>query len=81
MIKQLSGSMVVMDFMTRFEDQSCHALNAAWMKNTARRTIARARFATDGGSPSGFHDTKTRIAPTRRIDPKPLKQYPNIVRK
>jgi hypothetical protein len=51
------------------------------MKNTARRTIARAKFACDGGSPSGFHDTKTRMDPTRRIDPKPLKQYPNIVMK
>jgi hypothetical protein len=76
--KQLSGSIVVIDTITLEDDQSCHALNAAWMKNTARRTIARAKFACAGGWPSGFHDTKTRIAPTRRMDPKPLKKYPNI---
>jgi hypothetical protein len=76
--KQLSGSIVVMDAMTREDDQSCHALNAAWMKNTASRTIASARFAWDAGSPRGFHDTKTRMDPTSKIDPNPLKKYPNI---
>lgn len=28
------------------------------------------------GSPSGFQDTKTRTAPTRRTGPKPLNRYP-----
>jgi hypothetical protein len=48
------------------------------MKKTARSTIASARFACEGGSPRGFHDTKTKIDPTSRIDPKPLKKYPSI---
>jgi hypothetical protein len=67
-----------MDAITREEDQSCHALNPAWMKNTASKTIASAKFAWAGGSPRGFHDIKTRIDPTSKIDPKPLKKYPNI---
>lgn len=76
---QLSGSIVVIDAMTRDEDQSCHALNAAWIMKTARRTMASARLATAGaGSPSGFQDMKTRIPPTRRMPPNPLKKYPNI---
>jgi hypothetical protein len=70
--------MVVIEAITREEDQSCHALKAAWIKNTARRTIASAKFATAGGSPRGFHDTKTSIEPIKRIEPKPLKKYPNI---
>lgn len=78
MRRQLSGSIVVMDAMTRDEDQSCQALNAAWITNTASRTMARARLACAGGFPRGFHDTNTRIEPTRRIDPKPLKRYPKI---
>jgi hypothetical protein len=45
------------------------------MKKTATRTIARAKLATAGaGSPRGFHDTKTRIAPRSRIEPNPLKK-------
>lgn len=72
--KQESGSIVVIEAMTREEDQSCHALKAAWMKNTARRTIASARLACAGGSPSGFHAMKTSMAPTSKIDPKPLKK-------
>jgi hypothetical protein len=44
------------------------------MKKTARSTMAKAKLAIAGGSPNGFHDTKTRIDPTRRIDPKPLKK-------
>jgi hypothetical protein len=70
--------MVVIEAMTLDEDQSCHALKAAWMKKTHKRTIARARLACEGGSPSGFHDTKTRMQPTSRMEPKPLKKYPNI---
>jgi hypothetical protein len=76
--RQLSGSIVLIDAITREEDQSCHALKAAWMKKTASSTIASAKFATAGGSPRGFQDTKTRIEPTKRIDPKPLKKYPKI---
>lgn len=72
--RQSSGSMVVIDAMTLEDDQSCHALKAAWMKNTARRTMASARFACAGGSPRGFQETKTRMEPTRRMDPKPLKK-------
>src|SRR5450755_4506482 len=51
------------------------------MMKTATSTIARARFAVAGGSPKGCHATKTSTAPTRRMDPKPLKQYPKICRK
>lgn len=80
-IKQLSGSIVVMEAITRDEDQSCHALNAAWIINTASRTIANARLAWAGGSPSGFHDTKTRIEPMSKTEPKPLKKYEKIVAK
>lgn len=40
--------------------------------------MASAKFAMAGGSPSGFHDIKTRIDPNKRIEPKPLKKYPNI---
>ena len=68
-----------MEAMTRDEDQSCQALKAAWMKKTASRTIARARFEVAGGSPRGFQAMKTRIDPTSRMEPKPLKKYPNIV--
>lgn len=48
------------------------------MKKTARRTIARARFAWEGGSPRGCQEMKTRIEPTSRMEPKPLKKYPKI---
>ena len=41
--------------------------------------MASARFACAGGSPSGFHETKTRIEPTSKIEPNPLKKYPNTV--
>jgi 2-methylcitrate dehydratase PrpD len=68
----------VIEAMTLDEDQSCQALKAAWMKNTARRTIASAKFAMAGGCPSGFQETNTSIDPTRRMEPKPLKKYPNI---
>lgn len=78
MSKQLSGSIVVMEAMTLDEDQSCHALNAACIMKTARRTIANARLAVAGGSPRGFQATKTSIDPTKRMDPKPLKKYPKI---
>ena len=40
--------------------------------------MARARLARAGGCPKGFHATNTRIEPTRRIDPNPLKKYPKI---
>jgi hypothetical protein len=77
-----SGSIVLIDAMTRDDDQSCHRLKAAWMKKTMRRTIASARFAGAGlGSPSGFHDTKTRMLPMSRMGPKPWKKYPKIFRK
>lgn len=72
--KQLSGNIVVIEAMTLDEDQSCQALKAACIKKTARRTIASAKFACEGGSPRGFQETNTRIAPTRRIDPNPLKK-------
>lgn len=71
---QLSGSIVLMEAMTRDEDQSCQALKIAWMKKTARRTIAKAKLACAGGSPRGFQETKTSMDPTRRIEPKPLKK-------
>lgn len=71
----------MMDAMTFEEDQSCHALNAAWMQKTASSTMARARLACVGGSPSGFQQTNTSIDPTKRTDPKPLKKYPIIVLK
>lgn len=64
----------MMDAITLEEDQSCQALKAAWMKKTARSTVAKVRLATAGGPPKGFHDTKTSIEPTSRIDPKPLKK-------
>ena len=70
--------MAVMDAMTLDEDQSCQALKPAWMKKTASSTMARARFATAGGSPSGFQETNTNIQPAKRIMPKPLKKYPKI---
>lgn len=50
--RQLSGNIVVMEAMTRDDDQSCQALKPAWMKKTARRTMARARFASAGGLPA-----------------------------
>lgn len=78
--RQWSGSMVLMDAMTRDDDQSCHMLNAAWMKKTASRTMARARFAGAGGLPSGRHAMKTSIDATSRMGPKPLKKYPRIWR-
>src|SRR4051812_5204663 len=37
------------------------------------------RLATAGGSPNGFHETKTRIQPVSRILPKPPKKYRKIV--
>ena len=67
-----------MDAMTLEEDQSCHALKAAWMTKTASRTIARAKLACVGGCPRGFQLTKTSIDPTKRMDPKPLNKYPKI---
>jgi hypothetical protein len=71
----LSGSIFVIEAITLDEDQSCQALKAAWIKKTAKRTIARAKLATAGaGSPRGFHDTKTSIAPVSRILPNPLKK-------
>jgi hypothetical protein len=69
--------MPVMLFMTLDEEKSCHALKAAWIRNTAASTIPRARFAGAGGSPRGFHETKTRTLPMSRIDPNPPKKYPN----
>lgn len=74
MARHSSGIMFLMDAITRAEDQSCHMLNAAWMKKTITRTIARARLADAGGLPRGRHAMNTRIAPIRRIDPKPLKK-------
>ena len=72
--RQSSGIMFVFDAITLEEDQSCHALNAACMRETASKTIARARFACVGGSPSGFQHMKTSMEPNRRIDPNPLKK-------
>lgn len=69
----------MMEAITRDDDQSCHALNAAWMMKTAKRTMASARLAWAGGSPRGFHDMKTRIEPMRRTEPKPLKKYEKMV--
>lgn len=74
--KHRSGSMVVMEAIIFEEVQCCQALNAPWIKNTIIRTIASARFAVAGGSPKGFQQTKTRIPPSSRIDPKPSKKYP-----
>lgn len=71
-----SGSMFLILAMTRPEDQSCHMLKPAWIKKTANSTMASARFACAGGSPSGFQATKTRIEATSKMDPKPLKKYP-----
>jgi hypothetical protein len=76
---QESGNMVVILAITLLELQSCQALNAAWIKKTTMSTMASARLATAGaGSPRGFQETKTRIPPTRRMPPKPLKKYPRI---
>jgi hypothetical protein len=73
-----SGSIVPMEAITLEEDQSCQALNAAWIAKTAISTHARAKFATAGGCPRGFQAMKTRIPATRRIEPKPPKKYPII---
>ncbi len=44
-----------------------------------RHSWGLTRLAIAGfGSPSGFHDTKTRMLPTSKIPPKPLKRYPSI---
>ena len=73
-----SGSIVPMEAMTLEDDQSCQALNPAWRANTVSRTHARAKLATAGGFPSGFHAMKTNILATRRIEPKPPKRYPTM---
>jgi hypothetical protein len=44
-----SGSIVPIDDMTLLVLQSCHALKAAWMSQTASNTQARAKLATAGG--------------------------------
>lgn len=75
---QFSGNIVLMEFITREEDQSCHMLKAAWMKKTASSTMASAKLATAGGLPRGFHAMKTRMEATRRTVPKPLKKYPRM---
>jgi hypothetical protein len=71
--------MVVIEAITLDDDQSCQALNAALMTHTTMRTSAKARLASAGGSPRGFHAMNTRIPPPRRIVPKPPKRYPIIV--
>ena len=77
--RQLSGNIVVIEAITREDDQSCQALNAACTTNTTKRTMARARLADDGsGSPSGFHETKTSILPVNKIDPNPPNRYSKI---
>lgn len=60
------------------EDQSCLALKAAWMSKTARRAIARAKFATAGGRPRGFQEIKASTGPVKKIDPEPPNRYRNI---
>ncbi len=74
MARHESGSMVLMEAMTRDDDQSCHMLKAAWMKKMASRTMASARLARAGGCPSGCHATKTRMEATSSTGPKPLKK-------
>jgi hypothetical protein len=49
------------------------------MTHTITSTIARARFANAGGSPSGFQDTKTRMAAMDKIEPKPPKRYCTVL--
>ena len=65
-----------MEAMTLLVDQSCQALNPAWMSQTAINTQASAKLAVAGGLPSGFQETNTKIPATIRILPKPPKKYP-----
>jgi len=71
-----SGSIIPMESITRLVDQSCHALKAAWMSQTAINTQASAKLAFAGGSPRGFQATKTRMPAPSRMLPKPPKKYP-----
>jgi hypothetical protein len=69
-----SGSIPVIEAMTRELEKSCQKENAACATQTKARTIARAKLATAGGSPRGFQAMKTSIHATKRMAPKPPKR-------
>ena len=70
-IEALPPDLVLMDAMTRPLEKSCQKLKAAWMSHTSTKTMASARLASAGGSPRGFQATKTMMAATNRMEPKP----------
>jgi len=49
----------------------CQNEKRAWMTQTNTRTMAKAKFAMDGGCPRGFQAIKTKMAAINKMEPNP----------
>ena len=60
------------------ENVPCQKEKNAWMTHTNARTIARAKFAGDGGRPRGLYAIKTKTEAVNNIAPKSPNRYDNV---